>query len=446
MSYLLLSELKKVSAAQLSTTSSVLASRKVTAWIGPKLLGLAQRGVDNLLDGMLERLDQKQAESVALSLTGDNHLIGGEITKHQEEIRALGKGASGSVRLMRVRMSDDTIRLVARKDVADDVGLRLANEVCILAKLRGHENVIEYIGAHFNMEKFGVSIYMEPAECNLADFFEGSELKKTLSVGVFRPVLCHMLRAISYLHKLGLIHGDIKPENFLVVREPKNPARAVIKLSDFGGCQKVTDSLPFSVQTDAYAAPEMYIADKASLETDVFGVAATFLHTATGRVPERDTSDGSIPPEEFAALARAIRLDWQGQPDPIQEISEQDQRKLQGPLVDLIVIVWAMLDKDARRRPTAHAAQTAIEALSDAGVPIANDRYNPRRPVNDREQIGAELALLEMLKGKPASMEAQARRCGAQTRVILGSPAALNWLHIQILKNGYGNSMMLRVP
>ena len=72
------------------------------------------------------------------------------------------------------------------------------------------------------------------------------------TVGEVRSFIYQLLRAVSYIHRHGYFHRDVKPENIMVKNEE------TIKLGDFGLIRENASSFPYTdyVSTRWYRAPE----------------------------------------------------------------------------------------------------------------------------------------------------------------------------------------------
>ena len=72
-----------------------------------------------------------------------------------------------------------------------------------------------------------------------------------------RFYLSEISTAIHFIHEMGYIHRDVKPENVLV------DVSGHIKLADFGSAASLTEDgrivgqFPFPVGTPEYVAPEV---------------------------------------------------------------------------------------------------------------------------------------------------------------------------------------------
>ncbi len=88
--------------------------------------------------------------------------------------------------------------------------------------------------------------------------------------------------AVSHANAKLVVHRDIKPSNILVTEEGRT------RLIDFGVARLLAATDPGKTATPVsieYAAPELLEGGKASVMTDVYGLAATLFELLTGRAP-----------------------------------------------------------------------------------------------------------------------------------------------------------------
>lgn len=84
---------------------------------------------------------------------------------------------------------------------------------------------------------------------------------------------------LEKLHAVGLVHGDISPDNLILTKDGQ------IKLIDFGSAtlfSHVGDAVALKLP---YAAPEAYAPGKQQPEVDIYALCATFYHCITGKKP-----------------------------------------------------------------------------------------------------------------------------------------------------------------
>jgi protein kinase-like protein/uncharacterized protein DUF4062 len=119
------------------------------------------------------------------------------------------------------------------------------------------------------------------------------------------PLITQMTAGLSAAHDAGIIHGDFKPGNVVLVEKPSGP-RAVI--TDFGLAFRAmtsTDSTtsrttwqPYSLRsgtlrgTPAYMAPEQLQGLPASTSSDIYSLGLVIFEMVTGTRPFQ--SDGSL--------------------------------------------------------------------------------------------------------------------------------------------------------
>ena len=105
----------------------------------------------------------------------------------------------------------------------------------------------------------------------------------TVSPLVQLDLLVQLLRALTYLHRRGLVHRDLKPSNILVL--PRAGTLAV-KVLDFGLATQATDAGQSKrAGTPLYMAPEVLLGGAASERSDLYAVGVMAYQMLTGRHP-----------------------------------------------------------------------------------------------------------------------------------------------------------------
>lgn len=107
-------------------------------------------------------------------------------------------------------------------------------------------------------------------------------------------------RGIDYLNQRGIIHGDIKPQNLLIVGDS-------VKVCDFGLARAVTNlrMTQSGMGTVAYAAPELF-EGKPHIQSDQYCLAVSFIELRTGTLPFEEPNAYKV-----IELHRNGRLDFQ---------------------------------------------------------------------------------------------------------------------------------------
>mmetsp|Transcript_24595 Transcript_24595/g.37586 ORF Transcript_24595/g.37586 Transcript_24595/m.37586 type:complete len:742 (+) Transcript_24595:225-2450(+) len=105
-----------------------------------------------------------------------------------------------------------------------------------------------------------------------------------------RSRLCYIARqclvALSFVHKLGLVHSDIKPENILL----SSYSRARVKVIDFGSSCYLTDRQSSYIQSRSYRAPEVVLGLAYDGKIDVWSLGCVIAEMYTGQVTFQNDS------------------------------------------------------------------------------------------------------------------------------------------------------------
>lgn len=163
--------------------------------------------------------------------------------------------------------------------------VRFLDEARNMAKFNTHPNIINVYD--FFEENNTAYIIME--------FLDGENYKEYIkkqggrvSVDKALEVTRAVLEALSEVHKSGILHRDISPDNIFICRDGR------IKLIDFGAARfsSVENAMTRSViLKPGFAPPEQYqTKSKQGPWTDIYAVGATLYRAVTGNVPEESVN------------------------------------------------------------------------------------------------------------------------------------------------------------
>ena len=139
---------------------------------------------------------------------------------------------------------------------------RLQREYKILEKLYGNEHVVRCIGWRDDTE-VGPCIVMEYIDgVTLADYLKSSPSNKDK-----RRVLKELFDAIGFIHKLQIVHNDLKLDNILITRNGHN-----VKLIDFGYADGSSNINKATGGTEAFASPELLSRKETDCRSDIYSL------------------------------------------------------------------------------------------------------------------------------------------------------------------------------
>jgi dual specificity protein kinase YAK1 len=182
----------------------------------------------------------------------------------------LGKGAFSEVFLYKqiVRNKAEP-KLVVYKNIKDKYYDYCKREIELLELLSKHNNefVIKYYGSFQRLEK--KILIFEYMEINLYSFYK----KRKYNMNNIIKIMYQMFRGLKFIHQLGIIHSDVKPENVMIdVNDFK------VKLIDFGSYQFIISPKNyFYVCTRYYRAPELIYNLDFDEKIDIWSAGCIFV-------------------------------------------------------------------------------------------------------------------------------------------------------------------------
>ncbi|XP_071714084.1 uncharacterized protein [Rutidosis leptorrhynchoides] len=156
----------------------------------------------------------------------------------------------------------------------------LMNEISILVKLSlKHKNLFELVGYCIDQDIVYL-VYNFALHATLSSMIH-DPLCILLDWNKSFKILLGIARVLVYLHKLGIVHGDVKPGN-IVLDESFYP-----KLSNLRAALLILETDCTIVDevggTREYLPPELHLWSRLSTKVDVYSFGLLVLETITGR-------------------------------------------------------------------------------------------------------------------------------------------------------------------
>lgn len=291
---------------------------------------------------------------------------GTEIGRRYEVRGVLGLGGSAVVYEAFDRELKRRVALkVLRTDRTSEASLkRFRREVAIARDAAGSRLV-----RVFDIGQAGGTVFLT------MELVEGESLRELLARGPLTPERAveigkEVLRALTDLHALGIVHRDVKPGNILI------STTCEVKLADFGLARhwegtetRVTESEGL-VGTVEYLSPEQALGDLLDARSDLYSFGIVLFEMLTTTVPLRGDS-------AIGTIVAHIRQD------------APDVRKLRPEAPPWLAgVVTRLLAKDRERR-----YGSAADVLAD--LESRRARKAPRR-LERRFVLGGAAALLAL--------------------------------------------------
>jgi serine/threonine protein kinase len=212
--------------------------------------------------------------------------------------RVLGKGGFGVTYLAKDLVKDELVAVkecmpeyYSYRDLAkvypkvdntvafNQCKANFEDEAKALYELKGNSFVVDILNYFSeNNTNYFVMEYVDGVSLKVLTHSQGGKT----SVANSALVLFTVGSALMEVHKKGIIHRDISPENIMIARDGS------IKLIDFGACKNYMDDSYYRNESiflkPGFAPPEQYDVDgNQGPWTDVYALAATFYTIISGQ-------------------------------------------------------------------------------------------------------------------------------------------------------------------
>ncbi|XP_027426824.1 dual specificity mitogen-activated protein kinase kinase 5 isoform X3 [Zalophus californianus] len=202
---------------------------------------------------------------------------------NEQDIRyrdTLGHGNGGTVykayhvpsgKILAVKTLNFLCLKVILLDITLELQKQIMSELEILYKCDS-SYIIGFYGAFFVENRISIC----------TEFMDGGSLDvyRKIPEHVLGRIAIAVVKGLTYLWSLKILHRDVKPSNMLV------NTRGQVKLCDFGVSTQLVNSIAKTyVGTNAYMAPERISGEQYGIHSDVWSLGISFMELALGRFP-----------------------------------------------------------------------------------------------------------------------------------------------------------------
>ncbi|MHC5037503.1 MAG: sigma 54-interacting transcriptional regulator [Planctomycetota bacterium] len=312
-------------------------------------------------------------------------------------VRRLGRGGAGVVFLVEDVQEKGVRKALKQVDLpldrADAFDL-IRSEFEILAK---YEH--PYLARAFEIGREGDRAYFTMEVVSGTNLLEAMGSRDV--PGILRLAI-QVLQALAFIHGLGYVHGDVKPQNILVDESGDSPSA---RLLDFGLAESILEGkglIPSSSGTPAYFPPERLVGVPPDPRSDLYSFGAMLFQLLTGRLLFRGKRAGEVIEQHRSASPPSLRSIDPSLP------------------ADLDRLCLRLLEKEPRLRfPSAEAV---IFALAPFVPDLALDSFSREgRHLIAAAFVGREKALSSLAGEIDAAWQGQ----GSPKLVFLRGPAGM---------------------
>ncbi|XP_069772513.1 MAPK/MAK/MRK overlapping kinase-like isoform X3 [Narcine bancroftii] len=127
-------------------------------------------------------------------------------------------------------------------------------EIQAMRRLSLHPNILQLHDVAFDKKSGSLALICELMDMNIYELIRGR--RNPLPESKIRSYMYQLCKSLDYMHRNGIFHRDVKPENILIKQN-------LLKLADFGSCRSIFSKQPYTeyVSTRWYRAPECLLTD-----------------------------------------------------------------------------------------------------------------------------------------------------------------------------------------
>lgn len=211
------------------------------------------------------------------------------VTTRYEIKEIVGGGGFGSVYRAIKKSTNETyaIKIVNKSKIKPSEFKFIQEEISIMKFLQNvrHTNIIKVYEIYENTENIYFVLEYLPLG-NLSMYYP--TLKPTLCAATLKSITKQILNATSFMHKIGIVHRDLKLNNIMIDKGENN--KLIMKLIDFGFSTMATknEKIHEVIGTLNYLPPEIVNREEYNNKVDVWSFGIIMYYLRYCRFPFED--------------------------------------------------------------------------------------------------------------------------------------------------------------